>query len=143
MKLEMKKIVKTEVEVKYLEVKAGVRYWEDATIDGVEDVLGDLTPFRVGDHWCPVIELETGIIQGWKTGMTAFIHFKICDDGEYWLLDENRKRIAKWSGDYVPDKYLCHGDKGYGDYIILDIDKNGKIIDYKKPRIDCSDWKAI
>lgn len=125
---------------KYIEVKAGVRYWEDATINGVEDEEGDLTPFRVGDCWCPVIELATGIIQDWPKNMVAGIHFKICDDGEYWILDENKNRIGKWNGDYVPNKFLCHGDNGYGDYIVFDVDKDGKIIGYKTPMVSQGEW---
>lgn len=119
----------------YIEVHAGVRYWEDAYINGVEDTDGNLTPLRSGEHWCPVIRLADGVVMDWPAGTIADIHFKVCDDGEYWLLDEQRNRIAKWAGFYVPDDFLCHGDVGYGDYIILAIGADGQVAKWKQPAI--------
>lgn len=136
----------------YIEVSAEVRYWEDATINGIEDTDGALTPFRNGNNWCPVIRFLDGVVMDWPEGMTADIHFKVCDEGEYWLLDENRARIAKWSGDYVPNAFLCHGDKGYGDYIIFCVNETGQITKFKQPEIvwvcSCGDedqtgWKEL
>lgn len=127
----------------YIEVSAGVRYWEDATINGETDDNGTLTPFKSGDLWCPVIRLEDGQVMDWPTGTTADIHFKVCDEGEYWLLDEAKKRIAKWGGYYVPDDFLCPGDNGYGDYIILKIGDDGQIKGWRTPTIgwacDCGE----
>ena len=138
------------MEATYIEVKAEVRYWEDASINGVEDIDGKLTPFRTGNNWTPIISLNDGRIIDWPESTNAYIHFKVCDSGEYWLLDENKKRIAEWNGFYVPDEFLCHGDNGYGDYIIMNIDANGNIEGYKKPSIqmakDDSDqlgWKPL
>ena len=139
MKLQI--ISKKEIEVKYLKVKAGVRYWEDGEINGQEDVNGEIQ-FREGDYWCPVIELETGIIQGWNQGVTASIHYKVCDDGEYWLLDADKKVVAKYTEYYVPNKLLCHGDNGYGDYIKFDIDAEGRIVGYEEPSIEDDEWEA-
>ena len=119
----------------YIEVRAGVRYWEDATINGVEDEAGDLTPLRSGKYWCPVIRLADGMVMDWPTGTVANIHFKVCDDGEYWLLDKQRNRIAKWADFYVPNDFLCPGDNGYGDYIILTIGADGQIAKWKPPVI--------
>lgn len=119
----------------YIEVDAGVRYWEDAIINGVEDADGSLTPLRKGDRWCPVIRLDDGVVMDWPTGTVADIHFKVCDDGEYWLLDAERKRIAKWTGFYVPDDFLCRGDTGYGDYIILTIGPDGCIAKWEPTAI--------
>lgn len=127
---------------KYIEVKAAVRYWEDADINGVEDDYGTLIPFRSGDDWCPVINLDTGIIEDWPSGTVARIHYKVCDAGEYWLLDESKTRIAKWNGCYVPNKFLCHGDNGFGDYIIMDIDRTGVITGYSQPEINHDQWKT-
>ena len=41
---KMSTTIKTEkeVEVKFIHVEAGVRYWEDAAVDGVDDELGEL-----------------------------------------------------------------------------------------------------
>ncbi len=119
----------------YIKVKAGVRYWEDATINGVADKDGALTPLRSGDYWCPVIRLSDGMVMDWPHGTTANIHFKVCDDGDYWLLDDQLQTVGKWGGYYVPDDFLCPGETGYGDYIILKIDANGKIEGWKQPEI--------
>jgi hypothetical protein len=137
----------------YIEVSAQVRYWEDAAINGTEDTDGTLTPFRNGNNWCPVIRLADGVVMDWPAGMTADIHFKVCDAGEYWLLDENRIRIGKWAGYYVPNEFLCHGDQGYGDYIIFCVNENGQIKSFKPPEIvwacGCGDdddqrgWKKL
>jgi len=127
---------------KYLEVSAGVRYWEDATINGVEDEDGNLVPFRSGDIWKPVINLDSGVMLNWPEGTTASIHYKVCDQGEYWLQDESGERVAKWKGYYVPGCFLCQGGGGFGDYIILNVGEDGKIADWCKPDIVSEHWKA-
>lgn len=136
MKVKFKVTKNVFEDIKFLEVSAGVRYWEDATVNGVEDKDGTLIPFRNKDNWTPIIDIEKGIVLDWPESMNAQIHYKVCDAGEYWLLDENKTRIAKWSGYYVPNRFLCHGDNGYGDYIIMNIAPGGKIIGYSVPVID-------
>lgn len=131
------------IHIKYLEVSAEVRYWEDADVNGVEDDDGTLIPFRKGDLWCPVIDIDNGTLVGWPEGISARIHYKVCDAGEYWLLDENKARIAKWKGYYVPDKFLCHGDNGCGDYIIFKVGSDGRIADYRIPRICHDEWDEV
>ena len=126
-----------------LVVEAGVSYWEDATVNGVEDTDGSLIPFGHGSHWCPVIELATGQIRDWPQGTTADIHYKVCDAGEYWLTDDARSKLAKWKGYYVPDNLLCVGDSGYGDYIILKVGTDGKIIRWSKPELDNEEWEVL
>lgn len=123
----------------FLEVRAEVRYWEDARVDGTKDNGGTLIPFREGDIWAPVIRLSDGLVVGWPAGMTADIHYKVCDQGEYWLLDEGRRRIAKWGDHYVPDDFLCHGARGYGDYIIFTVGPDGFVKGWKRPAID-EEW---
>ncbi|SEG16403.1 hypothetical protein [Marinobacterium lutimaris] len=125
---------------KFIEVSAAVRYWDDALVNGKEDTDGSLIPFTNGDLWEPVIDLEAGKIQSWPQGTEADIHYKVCDAGEYWLLDADKKRIAKWLSDYVPNKYLCHGDNGYGDYIILKVTEDGNIEDFEKPDFHADEW---
>jgi hypothetical protein len=125
-----------------LKVCARISYWEDATINGQEDFNGTLLPFRHGDYWVPAIDLDAGMVIDWPKGTTADVYFKVCDGGTY-LLDLGNAYYA-WKGDYVPDKFLCHGDRGYGDYIILKVDKDGKIKDYCKPDLsDLDGWKKI
>lgn len=120
-----------ETPVKFLHAECGVRYWEDAKVNGVEDEKGDLIPLREGDNWCVTIDLETGIIQDWPAGTTADIHYKVCDDGRYWLLDENKGQVKHIDG-YVP-KMMAPGDEdhGFGDYVIMTVDGAGKVADWK------------
>jgi hypothetical protein len=140
-------------QAKFIEVSADVRYWEDATVNGQEDADGSLIPCRVGDSWQPVIDLESGLILNWPSGNTANIHYKVCDAGEYWLLDSVFQRIGKWAGFYVPNEFLCHGDNGHGDYIILIVGQDGKVQNWRKPEVQwtctCQDdnneqvWKHL
>lgn len=136
----------------YLEISAQVRYWEDAQVNRVADKDGGLIPFRVDNLWCPIIRLSDGQVMEWPEGVTADIHYKVCDAGEYWLMNDRRQRIAKWSGFYVPDDFLCHGDRGYGDYIIFTVGPDGVIQKYQAPNIrmacesdddDQSGWIAL
>lgn len=126
----------------YIEVQAQVSHWDSATINGQPDEQGTLTPLRNGELWAPVIRLD-GQVMDWPQGTEAQIHFKVCDAGEYWLLDEQRNRIAKWDDHYVPDRFLCHGDEGYGDYIILNINKDGQIENWTTPDIDDDEWEVV
>ena len=127
MKLTVK--VLKEVEVQYLKVDAGVRDWDGADVNGVEDVDG-IIPCREGDRWQPLINLKTGQITNWDKGTTAEVYYKVVDDGSYYLTDAGLNIVAAIEEDYVP-KMLCPKEKGYGDYIIMDIDENGFIADFK------------
>jgi hypothetical protein len=118
-----------------LTVVAGVRYWEDADVNGVTDEEGDLIPFRSGDNWCPVIDIDTGHIVGWPVGTTASIHYKVCDEGTYSLLGQHGEKLAAKEG-YVPT-CMSPGGSGYGDYIIMTISADGKIAGW---RADLSDF---
>src|SRR5688572_3230134 len=126
--MKAKIMVEKEVEIKTLSVRAGVRYWEDAKIDGVEDEAGDLIPCRDEDYWCPEIDIDKGVITNWK-GCKAEIHYKVCDDGTYTLKDAEGNVIKEIEG-YVPD-IMCPEDNGYGDYIIMKVDEAGKIANWK------------
>ena len=129
-----------EIEVAYLKVDAGVRYWEDATVDGAEDRDGSLIPLRDGDRWRPTIELATGRIENWPEGTKAQVWYKVCDDGNYWLLDRGRSPVAAREDNYVPE-ILCPRESGYGDYIIMDVGPNGVIAEWS-PTLDQADWSA-
>ena len=128
----------------FLRVEARVRYWEDTDINGTPDTeKGGRVPMRVGDAWCPRIDLERGSVVDWPPGLVAAVHCKVADRGEYWLQDDEGNDIAKWLSYYVPDAYLCHGDRGYGDYIILNVDGNGCIKDYRRPVFDAEQWEPV
>lgn len=124
-------------------VSASVRYWEDSSINGVPDNDGTLTPLRSGSFWVPVIELGSGTVRNWPSGVQADIHFKVCDAGEYWLGDLKEKKLFKWAGDYVPDRLLAVGSSGYGDYIILEIGADGVIKGWNPPLLDSSEWEVV
>ncbi len=136
----MKTIIKIEkeVELKTLIVHAGVRYWEDSEINGEEDIEGDLVPCRVGDSWKPIIDIDSGAITNWKQGTKAKIHYKICDQCGWELLDEKGNIVLSAEDGYVP-KTLCPADDGYGDYIIMSIDENGLIESWE---FDIEDFKT-
>ena len=122
--------VEKEVDIKYLQVKAEVRYWEDANINGECSEEGDFIPFKEGDMWCPKIDIDLGIVVDWPKGTIAEIHFKVCDCGSYYLQDEKCETILSIEDYYVPT-IMCPKEEGYGDYIIMDIDENGQIQDWK------------
>lgn len=149
MKITINKPV--DFEVIYLKVDAGIRYWNDAKVNGVEDTDCDETNSAptmpcaefVGDQklvlrgydwrWRPLIDIENGIIVNWKQGTTANIHYKVCDDFQCDILDGNKEVIASHDG-YVPD-VMCPADEGYGDYIIMNIDEDGFIQNWNKELI--------
>jgi len=130
------KTMKT-VDVKYLQASCGVRYWQDGEVSGVEDSDGTLIPCRNGDNWEPLIDLDTGKIEGWPEGVSADVHYKVCDAGVYTLLDAERNKVAKKDG-YVPDMMCPDGD-GYGDYVIMTIEPDGTIEGFEP---DFSEFEA-
>lgn len=117
-----------KVPVKYLRAECGVRYWEDATVNGEADEDGSRVPCRIGDVWAPTIDLETGMIEDWPAGVTVETHFKVCDDGRYTLLDADRNEVMLRDS-YVPD-IMSPGGQGYGDYVIMSIGPDGKIANW-------------
>ena len=129
-------------EVTHIEVDAEVRYWEDATVNGIVDTAGVLIPGRDGDAWKVRIRLADGVIEDWPANTIASIHYKVCDAGEYWL-SAGSVRLFKYRSDYVPDEYLCHGDDGYGDYIIMTVGPTGQIENYEQPDFDPDRWVPI
>lgn len=144
-------------EIKYLAVDAGVRYYEDAVVNGKDDVSvydnPDIKPNMPcveqikeeptgvinSDHlrWRPVIDIKTGVIINWDKGNTAHAFYKVCDDGVYSLLDENKNTIYEVES-YVPD-VLSIEDKGYGDYIDMIINENGEIHNWSCTEEDIKD----
>jgi len=122
--------IEKEVELKTLLARVRPRYWEDTKVNGVEDINGDLIPLRQGDLWYPIINIDSGVLVDWPEGVTASIHFKVCDAGSYYLLDEDGNTILSIEEDYVP-AMMCPEGEGYGDYIIMKIDENGQIANWQ------------
>ena len=129
--------VPQKLPVKFLRAECGVRYWEDATVNGVEDKDGSLIPCRDKDTWAPVIDLATGKIEGWPEGTAADIHYKVCDDGCYSLLDADKEVVTSKDG-YVVNM-MCPEGKGYGDYIIMKVGADGTIANWK---VDLREFEA-
>ena len=71
--------------------------------------------------WMPLIDVETGKIINWVEGTTARVHYKVCDEGIYRLLDADKNIIVEVES-YVPS-FLGED----GDYIIMNIDEHGVI----------------
>lgn len=108
--------------VRYLEIEAGVRFWKNAIVDGVEDVDGDLIPCRQGDLWCIIIDVTNGKIINWEKGIEAEVNYKVCDNGTYRLYDSKNRLLVERSEIYVPS-FLSNN----GDYLNLAIDSTGEI----------------
>lgn len=121
-------------DAQFICLDVGPRYWEDSTVNGIEDTYGHLMPLRDGDNVVITINIETGQVLDWPQGTTANIHYKVCDQGEYFLLNDIQETIAKYKGSYPPD-----GD----DYIVMDINENGFIEEYSPIKIDEERWKLI
>lgn len=143
-----------DFEAAYLKVDAGVRYWDDAKVNGEYDTncedlenpggvptipcaeyIGERNGVLCGQiwRWRPLIDIETGQIVNWKQGTTANVHYKVCDDFQCNVLDGDKDVIASYYG-YVAD-VMCPDDEGYGDYIIMNIDENGFIQRWNKELI--------
>ena len=54
---------------------------------------------------------------------------------------KTKKIIASRFDNYVPDG-LCHGDRGFGDYIIFDVAASGNIVGYNN-LIDFDDFEPV
>lgn len=129
------------VDVKYIKCSIGARYWEDGTVNDEEDTNGDLIPLREGDYWCPIIDLDTGIIKDWPSGTTADVHYKSCDDNEFTLLD-SEMNVLHMQNSYVPD-FLAINDDSFGDYVIMEIEENGQITDWDSSKVDLYDFLSM
>lgn len=128
MKIELN--IKQTVEVQFLLADMGVRYWEDGVVNGEpDDNDHPQMPMVDGERWKLKINLDTGSVVGWPRGTTASVHYKVCDDGEYALLDAAGNIVKKIDG-YVPSMLAPDGN-GYGDYVILSIDDEGLITNWE------------
>lgn len=115
-----------EVNAVILLAEMAPRYWEDASVNGVEETDEDpQIPLRDGDLWTLRILIDEGRILDWPAGVTAQTHYKVCDAGAYKLLDAEGAVLAERDA-YVPD-LLAPGEEGFGDYVILSIGPDGKI----------------
>jgi hypothetical protein len=114
-----------------LELKARVRYFEDCDmrdLDGVNIFSHNRIPFRIGEYWMPVIDLEKGVILNWDSKVRLKTYFKVCDECSFTIVS-NGKTLFEQIDDYVPS-ILSIDDNGYGDYIFLTINEKGEILNW-------------
>lgn len=100
----------------------------DVPVDDDDELPEDL-PFRSGDRWYPVIDVDAGRITAW-TGLAISVNLKPRDSGTYRLIDDHGETIATIDEDYVPNAAI---PGSYGDYIELEIEADGKITNWKRP----------
>jgi hypothetical protein len=97
------------------------------------DDLSKNFPLRTGDKWIATIDIASGVIQDWRQGTTGRVFLKVRDEGKYYLLDEKKEVLIKQEEGYVPNK-LIPSEDGFDDYIDLDINEQGKILNwYENP----------
>lgn len=104
-----------------------IRYPEDNTVNGQSDEEGNL-PLMSGSMWEIDVDLDTGKIVDWPEGNTAKIYTKVVDSGMYYLIEEGEE-IFSLEEEYVPD-CLQLDDNGYGDYVVITIEPDGKIVNW-------------
>jgi hypothetical protein len=109
----------TGVDVTHLKVSLPIRY-------GTEDIPDDF-PFRKGNRWEALIDVDAGAIIGWPQGRDGELTMKVVDEGCYTLLDAGGETILALIGEYVPHA-LIPGE--YGDYVQLVIDATGRITNW-------------
>lgn len=94
---------------------------------GNEDIPDDFP--GLNEHGT-VLTLEwdvTGKIHKWPVGRAAHLHMKVTDEGCYYLLN-GQEVIMQMTQDYVPHSVV---PGKYGDYVVFDIDSEGRICGYK------------
>lgn len=125
-------IKKADADDGLIHVCAGVRYCEDAIVNGVEESDTEpKMPFmeKSGSdyydwEWRIAIDPKTGKIQGWPSGVTAKTYYKVCDCFKFKYGDIDYF-------DYVPAFMDRRGD-GFGDYVKVDVDGDGVIANWSE-----------
>ena len=128
-------------EVEYLQSILKIRDWSVSTVNGKKDKQKQMPCREQSDYWKPLIELKTGQILNWEKGVTASTRYKVSDSGVYRLLDKDKNVVAEREG-YVP-RLLAPEDKSFaGDYVMMNIDENGFIKNWK-PVLNQFDFNFI
>jgi hypothetical protein len=133
--------------MKILRIKAWVRFYEDSEINGVDDINEEMFGInQTSKMWEIDIDLENNSIIGWN-GVEAKINYKVCDAGEYFLIDTETNEKKQYVDDYVPDCISHEDDGSYGDYIIFSVNTKGEISSYDElhhkinDKINIEEWK--
>ena len=77
------------------------------------------------------IDLQEGRVVDWSRGEYIRLWGKVRDEGTYTLLDADRKPLWQITG-YVPNKLVPPQESGWGDYIRLAIEADGRIEEWPK-----------
>jgi hypothetical protein len=123
-----------EYEVKYVLIDIAIELGKDAPDDF------PLVFKRRGnaclDKWVVCVEIETGMIEGWKQGYAGNLYAKMVELGNYYLMDADKNIVDVINGyEYVPNKLIPPAN-GSGYHIELEIDENGKISNwYENPSL--------
>jgi hypothetical protein len=95
---------------------------EMAVCYGEKDIPNDF-PLRKGDMWVGTVDVDTGVIFDWPAGKSGRMDMKVRDKGTYTLIGPDGEVLSKKENEYVPG--CIPGEEE--DYVIFDIDVNGKI----------------
>lgn len=120
-----------------LELKAHVRHFEDCDmkdLDGNNIFSKHRIPFRIGEYWMPVIDLEKGVILNWNGNIRLTTYFKVYDECSFKIVS-NGKTLFEQIDDYVPS-ILSIDDNGYGDYIYMTINEKGEILNWDEEKAE-------
>lgn len=125
----MKAIIKVqkEVDITTLVAVFPLEDFGDAEFGG--EFNGEI-PCKEGSTVKFIISFDTGVILNWTKGVTSKFHQKVVDCGSYYLLDSDYNTVIEREESYVP-KCLCPARNGFGDYVIMNVDANGQIENYK------------
>ena len=111
--------------LKYVRITSNANLFDDYKITTPDTLVDNVVnPLVIDDLLNFVIDNSTGIIENWPVGISMKTWFKLRDEGNYELLDDDKNSILTITDSYVPD-IIC--ENGGGDYLEFDIDENGKI----------------
>lgn len=151
----------SSVNINRINVEAHVRYWTDCRINGQEfdeddpnvtsDMIKDLltrwdpkseTGLVAGDKLILNIDPDSGKVMNYWGEREIEMFFKVCDECSWNATTRKHNGpdprnwydevVVEEEEDYVPD-FLSLDDEGYGDYILITIDKDGFIKEWPSP----------
>ena len=79
-----------------------------------------------------LIDLQALKVLNWKCDDYLRMWGKIRDEGTYTLMDVDKKPIWQIRG-YVPNKLLPPYEEGCGDYLELEIEADGTLVEWRTP----------
>lgn len=120
-------VTRTAVNVDDAMVNIVAELHEDQRED-VPDFMLSATKNRLACN----VQLATGIVWNWKSGVTCDLHLKVVDSGCYMLTAKALPNPIEMDGEYVPGGFP---GEHYGDYLIFKIDAGGKIAGWNASKI--------